>query len=148
MGTEETMLVSQILKDKGDVVFTAAPSETIAAAAALLNARKVGAMVVIDDGQDVVGIISERDIIRVVAEKGAEALKLTIADCMSHDVVFADPQETVDSLLGRMTDRRIRHLPVVKAGRLAGIVSIGDLVKSKIAETVAEAEGLKAYISA
>ena len=142
------MLVSQILKDKGDVVFTAAPSETVSAAAALLNARKVGAMVVVDDSQDVVGIISERDIIRVMAEKGAEALKLTIADCMSRDVVFADPQETVDSLLGRMTDRRIRHLPVVRDDRLVGIVSIGDLVKSKIAETVAEAEGLKAYISA
>ena len=142
------MLVSQILKDKGDVVFTAAPSETVSAAAALLNARKVGAMVVVDDSQDVVGIISERDIIRVMAEKGAEALKLTIADCMSRDVVFADPQATVDSLLGRMTDRRIRHLPVVRDDRLVGIVSIGDLVKSKIAETVAEAEGLKAYISA
>jgi CBS domain-containing protein len=67
---------------------------------------------------------------------------------MSKDVVFASPNESVDSLLSRMTDRRIRHLPVVKEGRLVGIVSIGDLVKSKIAETEAEAEHLKAYISA
>ncbi|MBV9995297.1 MAG: CBS domain-containing protein [Caulobacteraceae bacterium] len=142
------MLVSQILKEKGDMVFTASPSETVAAAAALLHARRVGAMVVLDEGEEVVGIVSERDIVRVVAEKGAEALTLKVADCMTRDVVFASPQETVDSLLGRMTDRRIRHLPVLKDGRLIGIISIGDLVKSKIAETVAEAEGLKAYISA
>ena len=143
------MLVSQILKEKGDVVFTASPSETVQAAAALLHARRVGAMVVLDSGQKIVGIVSERDIVRVVAEKGAEGLTLTVADCMTRDVVFAHPQETVDSLLGRMTDRRIRHLPVCnKEGRLVGIISIGDLVKSKIAETVAEAEGLKAYISA
>ena len=142
------MLVSQILKEKGDMVFTASPSETVAAAAALLHARRVGAMVVLDEGEEVVGIVSERDIVRVVAEKGAEALTLKVADCMTRDVVFASPQETVDSLLGRMTDRRIRHLPVLKDGRLIGIISIGDLVKSKIAETVAEAETLKAYISA
>ena len=142
------MLVSQILKTKGDMVFTAAPAETVAAAAALLHARRVGAMVVLDQGEEVVGIISERDVVRVLAEKGAEALKLTVADCMSRDVVVAQPDETVDSLMSRMTDRRIRHLPVCHDGRLLGIVSIGDLVKSKIAETVAEAEGLRAYISA
>ncbi len=142
------MLVSQIIKAKGDVVFTAAPSETVAAAAALLHSRRVGAMVVLDADQEVAGIVSERDIVRVVAERGAAGLTLTVADCMSREVIFAEPQETVDDLLSRMTDRRIRHLPVVRDGRLVGIVSIGDLVKSKIAETVAEAEGLKAYISA
>ena len=142
------MLVSQIIKSKGDVVFTVAPTESVGAAAALLHARRVGAMVVLDGDQDVAGIVSERDIVRVVAEQGAEGLKCTVSDCMTRDVVFAEPQETVDSLLSRMTDRRIRHLPVCKDGRLVGIVSIGDLVKSKIAETVAEAENLKAYISA
>ena len=142
------MLVSQILKQKGDAVFTAAPTDTVAAAAALLHARRVGAMVVLDQAQEVAGIVSERDIVRVVAEKGADGLACTVADCMTKDVVFAEPQETVDSLLGRMTDRRIRHLPVCRDGRLVGIVSIGDLVKRKIEETVAEAETLKAYISA
>jgi CBS domain-containing protein len=142
------MLVSQILKQKGDAVFTASPTDTVAAAAALLHARRVGAMVVLDGAQEVAGIVSERDIVRIVAEKGADGLNCTVADCMTKDVVFSEPQETVDSLLGRMTDRRIRHLPVCKEGRLVGIVSIGDLVKMKIAETVAEAEGLKAYISA
>lgn len=142
------MLVCQILKSKGDLVFTARPDETVGAAAALLHSRKVGAMVVLDGQDHVVGIISERDIVRVVAEHGHVGMGHPISSCMSKDVVFASPTEPVDSLLARMTDRRIRHLPVVKAGRLVGIVSIGDLVKSKIAETEAEAEHLKAYISA
>jgi CBS domain-containing protein len=142
------MLVSQILKDKGDLVFTASPHETVGAAAALLHSRGVGAMVIVDGQDTVVGILSERDIVRVVAEKGGAGLSLPVSSCMSSDVVFASPNETVHSLLERMTDRRIRHLPVLKDGRLAGLVSIGDLVKSKIAESEAEAENLKAYISA
>ncbi len=143
------MLVSQILKAKGDMVFTASPTDSVAAVAALLQARRVGAMVVLDQDRDVAGIVSERDIVRIVAERGADGLSRPIAECMTREVVFADPSETVDALLERMTDRRIRHLPVCDEGRrLIGIVSIGDLVKSKIAETVAEAETLKAYISA
>ncbi|HTX48244.1 MAG TPA: CBS domain-containing protein [Caulobacteraceae bacterium] len=142
------MLVSQILKNKGDIVFTASPNDSVAAVAALLHARKVGAMVVLSEARDVAGIVSERDIVRIVAEKGADGLLQPVSDCMTREVIFAEPQETVDSLLTRMTDRRVRHLPVCRDGRLIGIVSIGDLVKSKIAETVAEAETLKAYISA
>lgn len=141
------VLVSQILKEKGDLVFTASPHETIAAAAALLHARKVGAMVVVEHG-DVVGILSERDVVRVVAEGGENALSQPISSCMTRDVIFAAPHEAVDLLLNRMTDRKIRHLPVVVGGRLAGIISIGDLVKHKISEISAEADGLKAYIAA
>jgi CBS domain-containing protein len=142
------MLVSQILKEKGDLVFTASPTDSVAAVAALLQARKVGAMVVLDEAHDVAGIVSERDIVRVVAELGADGLKQPISACMTRDVVFAAPNETVDELMSRMTDRRIRHLPVCRDGKLVGIVSIGDLVKRKIEESVAEAETLKAYISA
>jgi CBS domain-containing protein len=142
------MLVSQILKHKGDLVFTASPHETVAAAAALLHSRHVGALVIVDDQDKVIGILSERDVVRVVAEKGAAGLAQAVSSCMSREVIFAEPTETVHSLLERMTDRRIRHLPVLKDGRLSGLVSIGDLVKSKIAETEAEAENLKAYISA
>jgi CBS domain-containing protein len=142
------MLVSQILKHKGDLVFTASPHETVAAAAALLHSRHVGALVIVNHQDRVAGILSERDIVRVVAEKGGAGLSLPVSSCMSSEVVFASPNETVHSLLERMTDRRIRHLPVLKDGRLAGLVSIGDLVKSKIAESEAEAENLKAYISA
>jgi len=142
------MLVSQILKDKGDLVFTASPQETVGAAAALLVSRRVGAMVIVDADDKVVGIVSERDVVRVVAEKGGTGLSAPLSSCMTREVLFAEPGETVDVLLERMTDRRVRHLPVVKDGRLVGIVSIGDLVKSKIAETEAEAQTLKAYIAA
>jgi CBS domain-containing protein len=142
------MLISQVLKEKGDLVFTVSPHQTVAQAAALLHQRKVGAMVVIDQNDAVVGILSERDVVRAVAQDGPQALGKSVSSCMTKDVIFAEPGETVDALLGRMTDRRVRHLPVLKDGRLAGLVSIGDLVKRKIAETEAEAETLKAYISA
>ncbi|MDR3506651.1 MAG: CBS domain-containing protein [Caulobacteraceae bacterium] len=141
------MLVSQILKSKGDMVFTAQPTETMAAAAALLHARRIGAMVIVDEKDDVVGILSERDVVRLVAEQGAGGLTQPVSQWMTKDVLFAAPTESVHVLLERMTDRRVRHLPVVKDGRLVGIVSIGDLVKSKIAEAEHEAETLKAYIA-
>jgi len=126
------MLVSEVLKHKGDMVFTAAPTETVGAVAAMLFARRVGAMVVVEGEREVVGIVTERDIVRVVAEQGGDGLARPVSGC----------------ILERMTDRRIRHWPVCLDGRLVGIVSIGDLVKSKIAETTAEAEGLRAYIHA
>ena len=141
------MLVSQILRSKGDTEFTIAPSEPIAAVAALLNSRRVGALVELDKDA-VAGIVSERDIVRAVAEGGASALGRPVSTVMTKDVLFAEPGETIDSLLGRMTDRRIRHLPVCQKDRLVGIVSIGDLVKWKISEVEAEADGLKAYIAA
>jgi CBS domain-containing protein len=141
------MLVSQILKAKGSRVFTCTADETLTSAAALLFARSVGAMVVMDNDR-VVGILSERDLVRAVAQGGADALRQPVGSFMSADVIFAQLNETVDALMSRMTDRRIRHLPVCEEGRLLGIVSIGDLVKSKIADTMHEAETLKAYISA
>jgi CBS domain-containing protein len=147
MGGASRMLVSQILKHKGDLVFTIEPTETIAGTAALLNARGVGALVVLDAGQ-VVGIVSERDVVRAVAEGGPQALTCAVATCMTRDVHFAEPGDLIDDLLGRMTDRRIRHLPVCQSERLVGLVSIGDLVKWKISEVEAEAEGLKSYIAA
>ena len=141
------MLVSVILKAKGDMVFTIAPDEPVAAAADLLASRKIGALVVMNAGE-VVGILSERDVVRLVAQEGAAALDRQVSAAMTTDVIFARPEEQLDALLGRMTDRRIRHLPVCAGRRLVGIVSIGDLVKHKIAEVEAEAAGLKAYIVA
>jgi CBS domain-containing protein len=142
------MLISQLLKGKGDLVFTINPDETVAAAAAQLVERRVGALVVTGAGDSVVGIVSERDLVRLLAERGGAALQAPVSTCMTAEVIFADPSETVDALLARMTDRRIRHLPVCRDRRLVGIVSIGDLVKRKIAEAEEEAEGLKAYIAA
>jgi len=141
------MLVSQILKSKGDIVFTIGPDDSVHAAAALLQSRGVGAVIVLGAGDEVVGILSERDIVRVIAEQGPDCLARPVSSCMTRDVVFAEPAETVDVLMTRMTDRRFRHLPVCREKVLVGIVSIGDLVKAKIAEAEAEAQGLKAYIA-
>jgi CBS domain-containing protein len=142
------MLVSQLLNTKGRQVFTVMPDERLSSIAALLHTRKVGAFVVTDTGNHVVGIISERDIIRAIATTGAEALNEPVSAFMTKDVIFANMQETVEALLNRMTDRRIRHLPVMEGVRLAGIVSIGDLVKARIAVTEHEAQTLRDYITA
>ena len=142
------MQVAQILKTKGDMVFTVRPTESVGAAAALLHTRRIGALVVMADGEVVAGIISERDVVSLCARDGGGGLDKPVSSCMTREVEFAAPGDTIDSLLSKMTDRRIRHLPVCEKGRLLGVVSIGDLVKWKIAETQAEADGLKAYITA
>ena len=139
------MLVAQILHDKGHDVFTCAPGDTVARAASALVEKRVGAMVVMA-GDRVVGILSERDLVRAMARDGTACLDKTVEVYMTADVIYARPQESVDELMERMTDRRIRHLPVCENDRLLGIISIGDVVKTKIAETVYEAETLKAYI--
>ncbi len=141
------MQISQILTQKGGQVYTCSPLETVAAAAAVLHARRVGALVVMDDDDNVVGIVSERDVVRVIAQQGHLGLSGPVSSCMTRGVIYAEPEEQVSALMARMTDRRIRHLPVCRGGRLVGIVSIGDLVKTKIAETEAEAAELKAYIA-
>lgn len=141
------MLICQVLSDKGDRVFTGSPSETIETVAMRLWTRRVGSLVIVDGRGDVVGLVSERDVVRVVAEGGGEALGRPVSEVMNRDVSVASPSDTVESILTRMTDRRVRHLPVCHERRLVGLVSIGDLVKSKIAETEAEAEHLRAYIA-
>jgi len=141
------MLVSQILRTKGDTVFTIKPADTVATVAELLHSRGIGALVILD-AERVAGIVSERDLVRAIASHGQSAMDRPVSEFMTVNVLFADPAETVDALLSRMTDRRIRHLPVCKNERLVGIVSIGDLVKWKISEVEAEADGLKAYIAA
>ena len=139
------MLVAQILNSKGNDVFTCAPADSVARAAQALVEKRVGAMVVMN-GDRVAGILSERDLVRAMARDGPACLDRPVETYMTADVIFARPQESVDELMERMTDRRIRHLPVCENDRLIGIISIGDVVKTKIAETVHEAETLKAYI--
>lgn len=141
------MLVAEILKTKGDVVFTLAPDATVAEAAARLVERQVGALIVCD-GDRVAGVLSERDIVRALAREGAAALAQPVSDHMTAEVIYAEPGEGVDVLMGRMTDRRIRHLPVMKDRRLCGVISIGDVVKCQIDDATREAESLKSYILA
>jgi CBS domain-containing protein len=140
------MILEQILRDKGGQVYSVAESATLKEAAELLDARKVGAMVILNEGGQLIGVISERDIIRAVARAGAPALKSTVAESMTRSVVTARPSETIEAAMERMTDRRIRHLPVVESGRLTGVVSIGDLVKWRIAEATAEVAAIRSYI--
>jgi CBS domain-containing protein len=141
------MLVAEILKDKGDAVFSIRPDTQLAEACGELDRLKVGALIVCDADR-VVGVLSERDVVRAVAQGGAGALDKPVSDYMTADVVFAEPGETVAILMGRMTDRRIRHLPVLRDARLAGVISIGDVVKCQIAEATQEAESLRTYIAA
>lgn len=141
------MLVAEILKEKGGDVFSVAPDMTLSDACTELDGQRVGALIVCD-GDRVVGVISERDVVKAVAADGVAGLSKPVSAYMSQNVIFADPGETVAILMERMTDRRIRHLPVLKDSRLSGVVSIGDIVKCQIAEATREAESLRTYIAA
>lgn len=141
------MLVAEILKGKGSAVFTLSPDVLLTEACAELDRRKVGALIVCRD-ETVVGVLSERDVVRAIAGDGVPALARPVSDYMTRDVIFADPAESVAVLMERMTDRRIRHLPVLRETRLSGVVSIGDVVKCQIAEARAEADSLRTYIGA
>ncbi len=141
------MLVTEILKAKGEAVYTIAPEASLKQAAEQLISKSVGALVVCEADR-VAGVISERDLVRAMAEGGEGALDQPVSAFMTGKVVFAEPAEGVEVLMGRMTERRIRHLPVMREGRLCGVVSIGDLVKCQIAEASQEAESLRSYIAA
>lgn len=141
------MNVEAILRSKGSGVATVPPGTTIAAAIRELRARGIGALVVSEDGRSVAGILSERDIVHALAEHGAELLKLTVDRLMTRRVVTCRPEDTVSELMARMTERRFRHLPVLKDGALCGIVSIGDLVKNRIEEVEFEADSLRHFIA-
>lgn len=141
------MLIAHVLREKGAAVHTVRAETTLEEAARLLTEKRVGALVVLDEHAGIAGVLSERDIVREVARRGGSSLSDTVASVMTRNVVTAAPNETIDEGLGRMTDRRIRHLPVLDGGQLAGIVSIGDLVKHRIAAVEAEAAAMQAYIT-
>ena len=140
------MFLEQIVKEKGGQVYSVAESATLKECADLLEQRKVGAMVILNEAGSLIGVISERDIVRNIAKSGAAALVCTVGQVMTRQVVTARPRDTVESAMARMTDRRIRHLPVVEGGRMIGVVSIGDLVKWRLAEAHAEVEAIRSYI--
>lgn len=114
----------------------------------LLKERSIGALVVTGPTPPLVGIFSERDAVRALATNGAKALETTVADLMSTDVQTCDETTTVTELMGLMTERRIRHLPVVHEGQLVGIISIGDVVKARFDELEHEKKDLLDYVSA
>jgi CBS domain-containing protein len=146
------VLIRHILHRKDSDVATIAPAATVADAVALLRERNIGALVV-TESDEVAGIISERDIVRALADPDADAdagtglLDRPVADLMTSVVATCEPGATVDELMRVMTDRRIRHVPVVDGGALVGIVSIGDVVKSRIDELQTETETLHDYLA-
>lgn len=142
------MIIEQILNDKGREVITLRADDTLREAARLLDERRIGAVVTLDAGGEIVGVLSERDIVRQFAREGGAALEMKVGNAMTRAVITISAEAPIDQALQLMTDRRIRHLPVVRNNRLTGFVSIGDLVKWKIAETEAEAQAMKSYLSA
>jgi CBS domain-containing protein len=144
---EAHVLVSDLIRRKGSSVASAPPETTVAELLDLLAERGIGAVVVSADGTTVAGIVSERDVVRALRTTGAALLDAPIRDLMTADVAVSGPGDTLEDMMRLMTERRIRHVPVVAAGgRMAGIISIGDVVKSRIDELEADRDQLIGYI--
>ena len=140
--------VSTILDRKGRDVWTIAPDATVAEATDTLAEHDVGALVVSSDGSSVEGIVSERDIVRQLTRIGAECLELSVREVMSEEVTTCTAEDTADDLMAAMTSGRMRHVPVLDDDEsLAGIISIGDVVKSRIEELETQAESLQEYVT-
>lgn len=141
------MNVATILQSKGGNVVTARPTATVVEIAKLLHDARIGAVVISSDRVRVEGILSERDIVRALAEHGEATLSRTAADLMTRDVVTCGPSDDAGHLMSVMTSGRFRHLPVLEEGALVGLVSIGDVVKSRVEEVEREAEALREYVA-
>jgi CBS domain-containing protein len=140
------MKVQAMLSAKGNKVATTLPETVISTVIRMLKLEGVGALVVSEDGDHVVGIISERDVVRGLAEHGGELLDMQVADLMTQNVKTCSPEDDLKHIMTEMTRSRIRHLPVTEDGRLCGIVSIGDVVKTRLDELETETSVLRDYI--
>ncbi len=141
------MNVAAILKLKGREVITTTPDTSLLEIARLLGTQKIGCIVVTEADGKVVGIVSERDIVREIARAGAEVLDEPVDAFMTKAVISCRESDTMDRLMGEMTAHRFRHMPVVDRGRLVGLVSIGDVVRMRIAEAELEAAAMREYIA-
>jgi CBS domain-containing protein len=139
------MNIGQILKAKGRAVATARPDATLLEIVSKLSQKKIGAIVVVGDNGEVAGIISERDVIRKLGERGAEVLSEPVSQSMTTSVISCQEATTLDELMEVMTQGRFRHVPVIEDGALIGIVSIGDVVKNHIAEVEMEVTAMRGY---
>jgi len=143
---EAAVIVKSIIETKGGDVVTLEPSVSLDAAAKLLAERRIGAVVVLGADDRVVGILSERDIVRAISERGGAAMQEPVSQVMTRKVDTCTLDETLHSIMERMTAGKFRHVPVIEQGRLAGIISIGDVVKHRIVEMEQESDALKSYI--
>ena len=139
------MNVAAILKLKGKGVVTTSKDKSLLDIAKLLQRHGIGCIVIEGDDAKIAGIVSERDLMRAIGQAGAEALEQPVSDFMTKTVVTAREADTIDRLMAEMTTHRFRHMPVVERGRLIGLISIGDLVKMRIAEVEMEAAATRAY---
>jgi CBS domain-containing protein len=141
------MTVATILAKKGTEVATIKPDSLIREAVAALAARRIGALVVADPPERMLGIVSERDIVKALSGHGPDVLERGIWSIMTTEVQTCGPHDSINDVMARMTRGRFRHLPVVACGRLAGIISIGDVVKIRIEQVEHEAEDMRTYIA-
>ncbi len=142
------MLVSKILQSKGDDgVLSVSSSSTIADAVKILGERRIGTVVISDDGQVPLGILSERDVVRIIATKGAAVLQDSVADHMTKRLVTCERDNTVQQILATMTEKRFRHMPVVENGVMVGIITLGDAVKAQLTELEMEKDALQGMIA-
>ncbi len=141
------MKVESILEAKGRDILTIPSDTKVAEAARMLKEHRIGALVVSDDGSTAAGILSERDIVHAMVDHGAAVQDLPVSDLMTREVITCAPDDAIVDLMTQMTERRIRHLPVVKDGVLCGMVSIGDVVKNRIAEVETEASAMREFIT-
>ncbi len=139
------MFVRQILRSKGEAIVSIQPTARIADITALMSQKRIGAVVVLDARGQLVGIVSERDIARGLAEHGATLLDMNASQIMTRDIVTCSPDDGIDRLMRKMTTGRFRHLPVMEKATLVGIVSIGDIVKHRLEELESEASLLQDY---
>jgi CBS domain-containing protein len=144
---EAGMTVARILKEKGRDVLTTQPHRTLQEAAQLLGSKGVGAVVVSDAAGNVLGILSERDVVRAIGTRGALALEDPVSRHMTARVTTVGEEASIDSVMAAMTNGRFRHVPIVEHGRLVGIVSIGDIVKRHVDALHSESEALREYIA-
>ncbi len=142
------MFVSDILLQKGRLVHTATAGATVAQVAQQLSTRRIGSVLVVEAPGSVIGVVSERDLVRAMADHGPAALEMEARQIMTRDVVTCDPDDSIEQVMAMMTRGRFRHLPVMRHGELLGLVSIGDVVKARLAEARDETDALKAYIVA
>jgi CBS domain-containing protein len=140
------MTVRAILSSKGNGVTTIEPTATIEAAVKALTVHRIGALIVTGAEQRVIGIVSERDIVHALAVRGKDALDLPLTEIMTRRVATCSPADTISSIMEQMTAGKFRHVPVVEQGRLAGIISIGDVVKHRLQEMESEQNALRDYI--
>jgi CBS domain-containing protein len=141
------MYVFNILKAKGSEIATISPGAPITAALALLEEKHIGALLVLDDHGKIAGILSERDLVRAMNKHHESIFTKRVGDLMTTRVVTCSSKDPVAAIMGMMTAQRFRHVPVVDDGKLVGIISIGDVVKSRIEEAQAEVDALRQYIS-